>query len=91
MVQERDLFFNINLIYNKTLKGLYKQWSAQLFFFVLFKCKKCNQVRAVLKAFYFLCIFLSNIEYEVMWKERRKEKLWLFAVLIAYPAKSADW
>lgn len=31
MVQERDLFFNINLIYNKTLKGLYKQWSAQLF------------------------------------------------------------
>ena len=73
MVQERDLFFNINLIYNKTLKGLYKQWSAQLFFFVLFKCKKCNQVRAVLKAFYFLCIFLSNIEYEVMWKERRKE------------------
>lgn len=75
MVQERDLFFNINLIYNKTLKGLYKQWSAQLFCLISAssKCKKCNQVRAVLKAFYFLCIFLSNTEYEVMWKERRKE------------------
>ena len=55
MVQERDLFFNINLIYNKTLKGLYKQWSAQLFCLISAssKCKKMQSSESCFKSVLF--------------------------------------
>lgn len=67
MVQERDLFFKYKFNLQQNFKRFVQTMECTvIFFFVLFKCKKCNQVRAVLKAFYFLCIFLSNIEYEVM-------------------------
>ena len=70
MVQERDLFFKYKFNLQQNFKRFVQTMECTVILFNFgwfqFKCKKCNQVRAVLKAFHFLCIFLSNIEYEVM-------------------------